>query len=244
MQPEMTDRLRRLQQRAERLGRLAGELRAVTPAVQEGRDTSGYVSVVLGPERLPVEIRIRDRWQERLDPARLGPAVMEANTDSLLGGMLVGAHRLDESGWWRRQQDADSIDWPTATPARVPLPAARTGRAPDDPELNERVLRFARAARERAVRPSPESVEGADDSGAVIIRLDPGGLIDCRIDETWARHRDGGTIGVRISQAVRRASAGLVSPRSAFSEAAAIVEDALSALQSLADTDPTRGVVR
>lgn len=192
--------------------------------------------MVLGPERLPIEIRIRDRWQEELDPAQLGTAVMEANNDSRWEGMRVGTHRLDESGWWRKQWDADSIHWPNTT--------AGTGRPPDDPEFNERVLRFARAARERAARPSPESAEGSDDSGAVTIRLGPGGLIHCRIDETWARHRDGGTIGARISQAVRRASADLVSPRPAFSEAAAIVDDALAALRSLADPDPARGGAR
>lgn len=244
MQPEMADRLRRLQQRAQQLGRLADQLRVAAPAVQEGRDTSGCVSVVLGADRLPIEVRIREPWQEWLEPERLGPAVMEANTDSLQEALRFCSARLDESNWWRAQRDADSIRRAETAPALAPSRVVPTGRAGDDPELNERVLRFARSARVNAARPAPKPVEGTDDSGAVIVQIGPGGLIACRIDETWARHRDGGTVSARVSQAIRRAKAGLESPRPALAEAGVIIDDALAALLALTDVRTAHAGVR
>lgn len=52
---------------------------------------------MLGAAGLPTEIRIRDGWQQRLEPERLGAAVLAANTDALRFAMRSWTGRLDDT---------------------------------------------------------------------------------------------------------------------------------------------------
>ncbi|WP_433790597.1 hypothetical protein [Actinoplanes sp. CA-252034] len=235
----MKRRLERLRQRAEELGRLAAEAHSVVPESAPGVDESECVRIRLGPDRVPLQIQIRERWQDRLDADALADAVMDANTDAVRRAYRAWSDRLDESGWWRRQRDADEM------PERRPMPMAsppprepRTGHIPEDPEMGERILRLLQDTRRSASDRGPVEVEGSNDSGSVSVRLSVGGLAGCVIDEGWARHRCGDDIATALSHALRRARRRLDSPRPGLLEADALISEALTALTACTGTEP------
>lgn len=234
MQPETIGRLERLRQRAEELGRLASEAHTTAPESTEGLDASGCVRIVLGRDRLPVRIHIRDRWQDRLDAGSLADAVMDANTDAVRNAYRTWSDHLDDSGWRRRRREADE----TAGPRTTPLPQSRC--LLEDPELGERVLRLLQDTRRNASQP-PAQVEGTDTSGSVRIRLASGGLAGCVIAEGWARHRRGDEITVTLSHALQQASRRLTSTQPALHQADSLIGEALAALASLVETTPAGG---
>ncbi|MEU8661509.1 hypothetical protein [Actinoplanes philippinensis] len=238
MQPEMIRRLEHLRQRAEEWGRLALETRTVAAEGTEGLDASGCVRIVLGPDRLPIRFHVREGWQDRLDASSLAGAVMDANNEAIGSAYRIWSDRLDDTGWWRRQRKSDEAaerrTMPVASPPRTPR--ARLG--PEDPEMGERILRLLHDARRTATRPEPAETTGSNDNGTVSIRLSPGGLAGCVIDEDWARHRRGDALATALSDAVRQARRHLTSPRLGLREADALIGEALAALAALAGTVP------
>ena len=83
MRPDEAQHLAQLQRSAAELGRLAQDLAASTPPSIEGSDPTYWVHVILGPDGIPTENRVREGWQQRVAPARLASAVMDANLDAV-----------------------------------------------------------------------------------------------------------------------------------------------------------------
>jgi DNA-binding protein YbaB len=239
MQPEMIGRLERLRQRAEESGRLASEAHTTAPESTEGLDASGCVRIVLGPDRLPLRIHIRDRWQDRLDAGSLADAVMDANNDAVRSAYRIWSDRLDDTGWWRRQRAAEETPERRTMPAASPPLTPRARHVPEDPEMGERILRLLHDTRRNASQPEPADGTGSNDSGTVSILLSLGGLAGCVIDEGWARHRHGDDLAAALSHALRQARRRLASPRPGLREAGALIGEALAALAAFAGTGPS-----
>jgi hypothetical protein len=87
MQPEDARHAAQLQRSTTELGRLVRDLTAGTPPHIEGSDATGWVHVVLGPNGIPTEIRVREGWQQRVEPVRLASAVIDANGDAVQRAM-------------------------------------------------------------------------------------------------------------------------------------------------------------
>lgn len=234
MQPDMARRLMRLQQQSARLSRTARALAEAAPRRSEGADASGCVTVVLGPDGLPREIRVRAGWEQRLTAGGLGGAVLDANTAAVAGGMRAWSGRL-EQGSWRGERAAPDGD--RTAPAADP-PEPPTGAPRDTADLAEDVIAALQSVR---AAPAPEPVTAEGRSGDhVTVRLGRSGLASCVISPRWATGRDGAAVTAALDAALRQARANLVAspPRRDLD---ALIGDALATLQSITDTPPAGG---
>lgn len=228
MQPEESRRAAQLQPSASALGQLAQHLAAAKPQQAKGSDSTGWVQVLLGPDGLPTDIRVREGWQQRVDPAHLAGAVVEANRAAMQQAMQAWSSAMQQDGWWRRQAElqADTV-------ATGHLEAASLfGRARDSNELAEEALNGLQKVQARQA-PSPAPDEGQDDDGHVIIEIGPGGLTACTIDPDWARHHHGSSISAGLSTALRRALAKRSPQPPPPADLDALLGDALATLNSL-----------
>ena len=231
MQQDLMPHLRQLQQRATRLGRLAGELASTVPARSEGYDASGRVLVVLGQDGLPTEIRVREQWQERLEPDQLGAAVLDAASDAGRAAIRTWTGRLDDSRWWQRQRDADEG---VAVPDQEPQVRPPQGRPQHDGEFNEQVMHALQASVRQASRTRPSvDVRGTDTGQHVTVTLTGGGITGYVIDPWWARDRTGSAITEGVSAALRRALHELAATAHPSAELDALVGDALATLNAV-----------
>jgi hypothetical protein len=231
--------LHRLQQQADRIGRLAHELVTATPRQAEGCDTTGRVVVVLDHDGVPERIRVIDGWQERLDSHRLGAAAVEAFGDAVQQAMRTWTRRLDDTRWWSRQREPDEA--PDAAPRAGASPPV-SGRVQHDLEYSEPILRALHSSR-RPGNEQPPAAEGADEAGYVTVRLGAGGLVGCEIEPRWARDRAGTTITAALDRALSRARTALATPSRIEASAAVdtALADALATLEALTDQTPGRG---
>ncbi|BAL85564.1 hypothetical protein AMIS_3440 [Actinoplanes missouriensis 431] len=230
MQQDLMQRLQQLQQRTTQLGQLAAELASAVPECSEGCDASGRVLVVLGRDGVPAEIRVRDRWQERLEPDQLGAAVLDAAADAGQSAIRALTGRLDESRWWRRQRDADEGTIQDEEPlVRPPL-----GRPQHDGEFNEQVMNALHASVREAGQPHTALEATGTDSGQhVAVTLTGGGIVGCFVDPWWARDRTGSAITESVSAALRRARRDLATPAHPSAQLDTLVGDALATLNAV-----------
>ncbi|MEV0902378.1 hypothetical protein [Actinoplanes sp. NPDC049802] len=239
-----SDPVRYLLQQAESLSRLASELTTAVPPRPEGNDPTGYVTVVLGLDGLPAEVRVRDGWHRRIEPEQLGAAVLAANNDAVRGAVRALTDSLDDGGWWRHVREADE-DEEDADPRTARLPEPPAGRAHHDLDFNEQVLKTLQNVRQHVDVGAQPSMEGSDDGRHVTVRLGAGGMTGCEIDPRWARDRDSGTVNAALARALTRARGdGGSKLWERVAETDALVNDALATLRSLTQSPPDRGDVR
>jgi hypothetical protein len=240
MQPEEARHLAQLQRSAAELGCLALDLAAATPPSVEGSDQTGLVHVVLGPDGIPTAIHVREGWQQRVDPARLASAVIDANGDAVQRAMQAWTVAMQENGWWRRQADFDADAVEGTAGAGQPLSESLFGHARDSNELAEEVLSKLQATQtQQAPPPAPD--EGQDDGQHVTIQIASGGLNACTIEPDWARRHNGSSISAALSTALQRAVAKRSAQPSPRIELDALLGDALATLTSLTAIPPDQG---
>jgi hypothetical protein len=248
MSQEILGRLQRVQQEAEELRDLMASLRGGAPPGADGHDATEQVRVSIGPDGLPVEVRVEPGWQGRLAPDAVGPAVLEAFTAAVANGMRAWSDTLDQTSWQAR---AAQLDARSEFPERTPPPADGPGRTPsplaasssgarDASEVAEDVLRAAEQLR-RQPAIQPQAGVGSDPSGNVSITLSRSGLEACEVRAGWASRQDGGALTSALAEALRTARSELdaqASPPSpdAFDH---LLGEALAALRRV--TDSTRG---
>jgi DNA-binding protein YbaB len=238
MQPDMMRQLQQFQRQAEQLGQLARDLAAATPRRSDGTDATGGVRIVLGPDEFPVEIQIRDGWQQRLEPDRLGAAVLEANTDAVQRAMRAWTEQLDDSGWWRRRADVDGT---AASGDGVPdLPY---GQRRESADLAEDVLASLQAVQRQPVVPAIPD-ESVDDGRHVAVQVGPGGLTGCTIDPGWAARSNSSSINAALSSALQRAAAKHSATPRPNGKIDATLGDALATLTSFTLHPPAQGGTR
>lgn len=235
MQPDMMRQLQQLQRQAEQLGQLARDLAAATPRRSEGTDATGWVRIVLGPDGFPVEIRIRDGWQQRLEPERLGTAVREANTDAVQRAMRAWTDQLDDAGWWRRRADLEE----TVAPGDG-VPDMPYGQRRESADLAEEALASLQMAQAQPNLPVV-SDEGTDDGRRIVVQLGSGGLTGCTIDAGWAARSATSSINAALSSALQRAAAKRSATPRPSGEIDAMLGDALATLRSFTLQPPNQG---
>jgi hypothetical protein len=239
MQQDLMQGLQQLQQRATQLSQLAGELASAAPARSEGYDATGRVLVELGPDGLPIEIRVRERWQERLEPDQLGAAILEAASDAGQSAIRTLAGRLDESRWWRRQRDAEKG---AAIPDVEPRVKPPLGHPKRDGEFNEQVMNALHASVRQASRPrSSVEVTGTDTGQHVAVTLTGGGIAECFIDPWWAPDRTGTAITEALATALRRALHELAAPAHPSADLDALIGDAVATLNAVVNQRASGG---
>ena len=207
------DRIREIQQ----MGRRAHDLVAAAPSRTEGNDATGRVRLVIGPDGVPVEIRVQDGWSTHLEPSRLGAAVLEASSDAVRRALRMWSDALDDTG---RPAPADS--------------PAQPGRERDVNDLAEEAIGALQRAQAAPVA-APESA-GSDDGRHVTVRIGPGGLVACVVDADWAQGRDGASLTAALSTALQRAVTHRAAPATGSP-----AEDALATLTAITRPAPTEG---
>ncbi len=237
--------IQRFHQYAERVGKLARELAEETPQWSEGADATGWVTVVLGRDGLPAEVRVRNGWQQRLEAEQLGAAVMASHNNAVRQASRAWSRRLDDSRWWGRQRDVDAEQlYGSAQPYETAPRLDMGGGAHHDFEYGERVLKDLQDA-QRLTTEAPPAVEGTDDGHHIIVRFGAGAMSSCEIESRWASRCDGRVISTALSRALQRAKNQLGAQKADQLQGLdARLRDALATLAALTDPHRTRGDVR
>jgi DNA-binding protein YbaB len=206
MDRDMLARLGQLQAKVSEFGQLASQLASAIPRQAEGRDVSGCVRVVLDGDGLPSAIEIRQNWHERLRPAELSTAVIDANAAAIRQGMTAFTDKLDDTRWWSQRAQLEE-DGPQKQDVAVsPGPS---GTARDPAELAEDVLKAAQTVRQQQPSSAPELAEGSDPSRQVTMTIGSAGIVSCTIDGQWAARRDGESIARALLHALHDAKSAL-----------------------------------
>ena len=163
MRPDEAQHVAQLQRSAAELARFARDLAAATPPSVEGSDPTGWVHVVLGPDGIPTEVRVREGWQQRVDPARLAGAVMDANLDAVQRAMQAWTVAMQESDWRRSQAGFEADAGEDTAGTGHPLPKSPFGHVRDTNELAEEVLSRLHAAQ---TQPAPSTAAEEPGSAA------------------------------------------------------------------------------
>jgi hypothetical protein len=207
MDEEFMRELRRFQQYTGALQSLLAQAQAKAPERSEGRDPSGAVQVIAGPDGFPQAIRIGDGWQRRVEATALQGAVMQAYEAAMGDRLNAWSRDLDEADW-RGKVDRLENDPNPGEPFPEPEPAAPangpegvTPRPLD--EIAEAVLSGADAV--AGMSSEPPTGKGSAASGRVTVSLTPHGMTTCSLDTAWAAGRSGGTLTEAFAEAITAA---------------------------------------
>lgn len=220
--------LKQLNQRAVALGRLLADLDQAAPSHSEGTDRSGAVTAIYDARGLPEEILVRARWEERLNPAGFGAAVVEACESALRERGAAWYRALERSGWQERVRRLDYgadgpgrfgpmgdgpgrfrglDDHPGAAdfgPGSVPA-AFRPNGGGNRPWvmdiLAEEVMGLfdtAMSAAERTLR-EPQEGTGVNPERTLKLTLTPGGQVSCQAGSRWVERQPGSALTEALS---------------------------------------------
>ena len=225
----MLRQLQALQERADQLSALARGLSRSAPERADGSDATGWVKVVLDGTGLPVEIQVRNGWEQRVESDRLAARIIEAHADAINQGMRAWSQSLDDNRWHFQRNIFTSGEGSTDSGEQPRVPA---GERREVSELAEVVISRLQSAQQETL-PGPSAVEGRDDGRHVTIRLESGGTASCSIDPQWVVRRSGDVITSALMTALRRARAKLATENKSTVGVDGLVGDVLATLESL-----------
>ena len=197
MADENANELRGLHAEAAGLQQMIEKVNSQVPSRVDGFDTSGAISVVVGPDGLPASIHVSDDWTFRLMAERLAEAVMGAFTAAFyerlrawttaydiedLDGLIEGDLDLAEG-----PGDDEGEDEPP-----FPAPSTRPAITPRDPEAYALAVLEALDDVGEATAEAPASSSGVGViDGCLELTLTGAGLIGCFVEPDWAAHLSG-----------------------------------------------------
>jgi hypothetical protein len=208
--------LERLRRYATELHNLMAEAESVAPQRVEATDRSGAVRMTIGPDALPESLRIAGDWKQKLQPAAVGAAVIDAYGECVRQRVAEWTRVLDNHNVADRMRQLDQLEAETQGPA----PPASSGSLPAAFRPNvghiqarpldliaEDVLSAAGAA-ESAIAASAANASagetrgtGSTRRGEVAITVSAEGLVSCDVDPDWAERQT----AVRLTEALRTA---------------------------------------
>lgn len=256
--------LEQLNQRAVALGRLLDDLDQAAPSHSEGTDRSGTVTAIYDARGLPEEIRVRAQWEERLNPAGFGAAVVEACESALRERGAAWSRALERSGWQDRSRRLDYgadgpgrfgpmgdgpgrfgllDDYPGAVglgPGSVPA-AFRPNGGGKRPwvmdVLAEEVMSLfdtAMTAAERTLR-EPQEGTGLNPERTLKLTLTPGGQVSCQAGSRWVERQPGSALTEALSRALLTARRSLAAATSGGLDDRVVAQAAQLTQEVLAD---------
>ncbi|MQY21628.1 hypothetical protein [Nocardia macrotermitis] len=177
-----------------------------TPNRVSGYDSSGLVTVTVGPQIRFLELYVADDWERGLSAPSVSAAVTEAARAAERAAASETASAMVEESVLDHLQEMRPEDYP-ATPinmnAALPLDY-RTNPSLD--QILDEVLTLVETGTESGSHGN--IVANCQELGdAVTVILSPDGvLIDCHIAAGWASGRTGGTLSWAVNEAVAEAS--------------------------------------
>lgn len=208
--------LSRIQNQAAGLAELINNAQDSAPRTTTAADGSGMITMTLGPNGLPKTFQVDRDWQRRIDPARLGPAVLEAFEVAMNERLATWSRTLQDQGW---QDDVDRLRSGSSdsTAGRVP-PAFRRPQPAAHPRSIDIVAEEMIRALDRtddiaAAQQQTGTGTGSDRSGKVTLTLSPSALVSCVVDAQWAADQSGTTLTNALIEALGAASADLTRER-------------------------------
>ncbi|GGM68458.1 hypothetical protein GCM10012275_43710 [Longimycelium tulufanense] len=189
----MTDDLMRelvqLQRYATGLQELMAEANAEAPSRTTGTDHTGVIQVGLGADGLPEAIRVQQGWERRLEPARVGEAVVEAAQVALGERMASWTIRLRDIGWQAQVERLQQGDEPPAPPVPGEVPPALR-RAVDQARprplgdlAEDMIAAFDHV--EQMTPPAVATATGSAAAGKLTLTLSRAGLVSCVAEPHW-----------------------------------------------------------
>ncbi|MCX4746689.1 hypothetical protein OG455_14370 [Kitasatospora sp. NBC_01287] len=242
----MDDILRDLQHLNTHLAGLRSALAATQEALPrraEGTDRSKTVTVLIGPDDLPLSIEVGPDWSRRLRPAELGGAVVEAGQRAVVQRLAGWQEEAGRAAWQAVPSELPDGGGPVAEPpvAEAP-PADLTALLGDLSQvaprpLEELVEDVLDSLDQAAAPPAPVEGRGSDQAGRLTLVLSPGGLTACELDESWAAERSSAELNRALARALAQAHSGLADALRAARDRTATGPDALlrEALALLSD---------
>ncbi|WP_143219241.1 hypothetical protein [Actinokineospora bangkokensis] len=180
------------------------------PRHAEGTDGSGLVRVELGPDGLPVSIRVAAEWTRRITAEGFAGAVVEAAQAAMSERMREWTQALAQDGWRDR---ADRMRGPSAAtggqvPAAFRKPAPQVDPRPIGDVAEDMFKAFDRVG-SAASAPAATGASGSDESGKLTITLSPTGMTGCTADPRWVAEQSAARLMNALDGALRSAKAAL-----------------------------------
>jgi hypothetical protein len=207
MAEDILRELARLQEYATALQRMMAEAQAQAPRRAEGADPSGALHLVLGADGLPESVRVEPDWRQRLDPRRVGEAVVEAFESATGQRMAEWTNTLRDDGW---QDKVERLrDEPEA--AAMPLPVPRDEPPPRPMDVVVEEVLHAMDHAEQFANPPAFSAQGtgSDASAHLTVTLSRRGLVTCAVDASWAAQQTATDLSGAFGKAIAKARADL-----------------------------------
>jgi hypothetical protein len=194
MADENANELRGLHAEAAGLRQMIEKVNSQVPSRVDGFDTSGAISVVVGPDGLPASIHVSDDWTFRLMAERLADAVMGAFTAAFYERLRAWTTAYDvEDLDGLLEGDLDATDGDVAEGlGDDPAPSTRPAITPRDPEAYALAVLEALDDVGEATAEAPASSSGVGViDGCLELTLTGAGLIGCFVEPDWAAHLSG-----------------------------------------------------
>jgi hypothetical protein len=202
--------LLQLKDHAISLGSLIKEANAMSPRQAEGTDRNGAVRITLGPDGMPLGIKVAADWQQRAGTGAFGGAVLDAFQAAVGERMAAWTRTLEREGWIARAgRVRDTLERPSPAHASAAVPPAfrrDTFRPRPLDDLAEDVIKALDAAVSEAARPParPEGT-GRAAAGRITVTLAPGTLAGCAADSRWASQQTPEDLATAFGQALSAA---------------------------------------
>jgi hypothetical protein len=178
------------------------------PPHADGADLTGAVQVRVGPDGIPVAVRVAPDWPRRLRPEAFAGAVVAA----------CRAAEQARSAAWNEALARDG--WPDGA-ARPPAGEAVEGAADEVTprpfgDLVEDILKAADDA-EAFIQHVATTARGAGRNAGrqPVVELSSAGLVSCQADPRWVSRQTGPGLAAAVQEAVAAARTGIGQVRQA-----------------------------
>lgn len=198
------------------LGTVMADLRSSLPNSAEAKDSRGAVRVTVGQDGIPERVSAVTGWQDRLPPAELGDAVVEAARNAA-STIVEQWERNLPAGPWNDRPESGPLD------SALPVHQEQGALAHTPPERDLRYVlprsldemaEEAITALESAGNTAPEAgnedrATGSDRGRHLTLTIAPGAVVSCEADAGWAARASTVRINSALNEALENARSAL-----------------------------------
>lgn len=181
--------LRKIQRYAAGLQRLITDAQDKAPRSATGSDSSGAVTVTLGPDGLPNSFRVQPDWNRRVQPEAFGSAVMEAFQAAMGNRLNEWTSTLRKDDWQDRvdRLESEVERTPPAAGAVPPAfrPPAKETRPRSLGDMTEDMIKAFDNLDKIPSQPQRPTGTGSSAGGKLQLTVSTEALVSCVAEPRW-----------------------------------------------------------